>query len=199
MYVKDKKVVLNFCLLACFLNATLVPLNSFQSPLVVDVLGQGSGLLSAIGIAEVLGMGLGSALFPYFSGKCKARGFVFVNGIGMAVCMAGIVLGSLFRDIPCWGYVVTSVIAFGLLFFTSTLSAFLNVMFLKCVDSAYLARAAALLGACCTAAMPVTSFAVSIVVKYVPVREILIASGVICGIFFIAVWLLKVPLEEGEA
>ena len=43
--------------------------------------------------------------------------------------------------------------------------------------------------------MPLTAVIVSMLVKFVSVRVIIIASGVICGIIFVIVWAAKMPLE----
>lgn len=198
-YVKTRKVVLNLCILAFFTNAVLAPLNSLQSPLVMDVLGQGSGLLSVIGIACTVGMGLATVIFPYLSGKCSVRFLVCLNGIGLGICSGMIPLGSHFVENASVVYVVTAVSAFGIGFFVDILSCAINVQFMKCVEENYLARAAALLGAGATAAMPVTSFCVSMLVKYIPVKEIMVACGIICVIIFIIVRLLNVKMEVEES
>lgn len=198
-YVKTRKVVLNLCILAFFTNAILVPLNSLQSPLVMDVLGQGSELLSTIGIACTIGMGLATVIFPYLSGRSSVRFLVCLNGIGLGICCGMITLGSHFTSNAAAVSVVTAASAFGIGFFIDILSCTLSVQFMKCVEENYLARAAALLGAGATAAMPITSFFISILVKYVPVKEIMVACGIICVIIFIAVRLLNVKMEVEES
>ena len=59
-YLKKQPVIRNFCLLAVLINAVITPLNALQSPLIQDVMGQGSGLLSAFALALTAGMGIGS-------------------------------------------------------------------------------------------------------------------------------------------
>lgn len=198
-YVKTRSVVMNICIMAFVTNAVLVPMNSLQSPLVMDVLGQGSGLLSAIGIACVIGMGLATVIFPYLSGKCPVRFLICVNGVGLGISSAMITLGSRFPGNTAVIYAVTAVSAFGIGFFVDLLNCTVSVQFMKCVEENYLARAASLLGAGATAAMPITSFCLSILVKYIPVKEIMVACGVICVIIFIIVWLLNVKMEVEES
>jgi len=45
VYLKEQPVIRNLCLLAVLLNAAIVPLNSLQSPLVQEVLGQAANCL----------------------------------------------------------------------------------------------------------------------------------------------------------
>lgn len=197
-YVKGKKSVWNLCLLAFLTNAMVVPINSFQAPLVSDVLGQGSGLLSAIGIAVVCGMGVGSFLFPHMSERYTVRNLVFLSGIGISVFMGIIPVGSLFRERTFLVYAVTSAAFFVVSLCASILSALLGVQFIKCVEEAYLARAKAIFGAGSVAAIPLVSFALSIVVKFVPVKNLIIASSVICVIIFIMIRISKVEFEEAD-
>lgn len=194
-YVKSRQVIMNFCIMAFFVNAMMVPLNSFQSPLVKDVLGQGSGLLSAIGVAEVIGMGLATVIFPYISQKFRVRTIVCGNGIGLGFWVAMMTAGSHFTEKTALVYAVTALCSFGLGFSVDLLNCAVSVQFMKCVDEEYLARASALLGAGATAAMPLTSFFLSILVKYIGVKEIIVAGGTICAVIFIVIWLKKVRME----
>lgn len=195
-YMKKKQVLLNFCILAFLVNAMMVPINSFQAPLVSDVLGQGSELLSVIGIAAVAGMGAGSALFPYISKKSSVRNFVFVHGVGLAVSGAIIPLGSLVKESQIAVYVIAALGTAGCGFFASSLSSVLSVQFLKSVEQDYLARAQSLLNAGATAAMPVTSILLGIVVNYVSVKDIILACSIICAFIFVMFWLGNMKFEE---
>lgn len=196
LYMKDKKVILNFCIMAFFTNAMLVPLNSFQSPIAVDVLGQGSGLLSVIGIGEVIGMGAGSLLFPYLVRKMKIKNFICIHGMMLAVSLGGMTAGSLFRENTAAVYAVTAAASFVLGYAAALMSSAISVQFLKCVDADHLARENALLSAGATAAMPLVSFLLGILVRYVPVREIMIACSVLCVMIYIYVWFSKIRFEE---
>ena len=63
-YVKKDAIIRIFLLLAVFLNAILVPLNSLQAPLAGDILGGGAEILSILGISITVGMLLGSVTYP---------------------------------------------------------------------------------------------------------------------------------------
>lgn len=64
-YIKVKKVILNFCILAVIMNAVTVPINSLQSPMAVEIFGLGSELLSVFGVTLIIGMTLGTLVLPY--------------------------------------------------------------------------------------------------------------------------------------
>lgn len=196
LYMKDRRVVRNFCLLALFINAMLVPVNSFQSPLVSDVLGEGSGLLSAMGIALVLGSGVGSFLFPYLSEKINIRRFILINGLLLAFSEGFITAGSHFKGQTMTVYAIASLAAFGMGFTASMLSSLFSVSFLKCVEKDYLSREAALLNAGATAAMPVTSFFLSFLVKFISVKNLFLICSAFCGIIFLCVWAFRMQVEE---
>lgn len=197
-YVKSKQIIMNFCIMAFLVNAMMVPINSFQSPLVMDVLGQGSGLLSAMGVALVIGMGIATVIFPYISQKLRVRTIVCGNGICLGFFVAMMTLGSHFTENTVLVYAVTALCSFGLGFSVDLLNCAVSVQFMKCVEENYLARASALLGAGATAAMPLTSFFLSILVKYISVKEIIVAGGAICAMIFIVIWLKKVQMEVEE-
>lgn len=195
-YVKTKKIIKNFCLLAMFVNAMLVPINSLQSPLVIDVLGQKSELLSVIGIGVMAGMGIGSFIFPYISGKKNIRKIVVGTGLGFSFLSFGIPMGEYFKDNTALVYLYTGILFILIGICVSVLSTLLNIEFMKNVEEEYLARASAILGSCCLLASPVTSFFISFLVKFIPVKEIYWASAICCAIIFLIVQIRKVALQE---
>lgn len=196
LYMKNRRVVRNFCLMALFINAMLVPVSSFESPLVSDVLGQGSGLLSAMGIAFVLGSGMGSFLFPYLSAKISIRRFILINGLLLAFSEGFITAGSHFKGQVIAVYAITFLAAFGLGLTASMLSSMFSVQFLKSVEEDYLSREVALLNAGATAAMPVASFLLSFLVKFISVKNLFLICSAFCGIIFLCVWAFRMQVEE---
>ncbi len=195
-YVRGRKSLLQLVFMAFLVNAMLVPLNSFQAPLVADVLGQESSLLSVIGIAVTVGMGLGSFLFPYLSKRISVRRCIFINGMGLSVLLGMMTAGSFFKEQTLAVCIVTAAVMAGLGFFAGMLCAILGVQFLKCVEENYMARANALFSAGATAAMPLSSVFFGMIVNYVPIRELLIASGIFCGIIFIGIRMAGIRFEE---
>ena len=198
-YIKSRKVVMNFCLMAFLLNALLVPLNSLQSPLVIDVLKQGSGLLSAIGVAMTIGMGIATVVYPYLVRLATTRIFICINGGCLAVSIGLITMGRFQTDNTIFVYFITSVSAFLIGFFVDLVNCVVSVQFMKCVDEEYLARAAALLSAGAMSAIPLISFVVSIIVRFYHVENIMMVCSGICVIIFLLIWIRKVNFEiEGK-
>lgn len=196
VYVKGKRVLLNLIILAFLVNGMMVPINSFLAPLVSDVLGQKSELLSVIGMAISVGTLLGSVLYPMISKKIPVKTFVFLTGLLLSASVSCMTVGNLFQDKILLVYVVTGWVTILLGMGAGLLSSMLGVQFMKTVEENYLARAGALLDAGATAAMPLVSFLMSAIVKFVPVKNLIIASGGFCAIIFIAMRIINVQLSE---
>lgn len=198
IYMKHKRVFLNIIIMALFINAMLVPLNSFQTPLVVEVLHQDSSLLSVIGCSEVIAMGLGAFVYPYISKKFKVRTLFCINGFILSAGYYGMVLGARFFQNTLAVYITTAVAAFLLSGSACIMSSCVSVQFMKAVEPQYLARESALLGAGAMAAMPITSFFLGILVKYIPVRTMIIVCSLLCALIFLGIMICKMKLEEDE-
>ena len=74
-----------FLLLAVFLNAILVPLNSLQAPFAGDVLGGGAEILSILGISITVGMLFGSVTYPMVQRIIPGKGLWIASGLGIAL------------------------------------------------------------------------------------------------------------------
>lgn len=196
VYLKGKRVLMNLIVMAFLVNAMMVPINSFLAPLVSDVLGQGSELLSVIGMAMSVGSLLGSVLYPMISKKVSVKTFVFTTGLVVSASVSLMAVGNLFQEKTLLVYVTAGGASLLVGMGAALLSAMLSVQFMKTVEESYLARAGALLGAGATAAMPIASFLMSGIVKFVPVKELVLASGGFCAIIFIVIRILNVQLSE---
>lgn len=197
-YVKAKKVLINLGVLGFLVNGMLVPVNSFLAPLVSDVLGQGSELLSVIGVAIAVGSIVGSVFYPMMIKRMSVKMFVFVTGMIMSLGMSLITVGSLFKENTLLVYVIAGVLSLVIGSCTSLLSSLFSVQFMKNVEESYMARAQAICGAVSTAAMPILSFIMSGLVKFVSVGELIAASGIFCAIIFIVFLVLNVQFSEEE-
>lgn len=195
-YLRKKQVLVNFCILTFLVNAMMVPMNSFLAPLVSNVLEQGSELLSAIGTATVIGMFIGSTVFPYVSKKSSIGNTVFRYGLGLSVSGGILPLGSIVKENTILVYAITIIAAVGIGFFASVLNTIINVQFLKCVQQDYLARTQSLLGAGSAAAMPVTSVLLGIMVNYISVKNIMIISGILSATLFTGFKFINIKFEE---
>ncbi|MCM1154387.1 MAG: MFS transporter [Roseburia sp.] len=195
IYLKNAHVVRNFCLLCVLINAVLAPLNALQSPLIYEVLGQGSGLLSVFSLAFTAGMGLGSFLYPYLHDKCPVRTQITGLGILLAFCMYGYTLGESFKSNVPAVYALTIVLSFWLGMALSLMTTTISVCFMKSVNPEYLARAGSIFNAGASAAVPAVSFAVSALTAICSVSQIFKMTALFCVIIFTGLALLRVRLE----
>ena len=194
-YLKSQPVIRNFCLMGIIINAIMVPMNSLQSPLVSEVMGQGSELLSALGIALSVGMGIGSFVFPKISEKLPVRELTVGSGIFIGGSLFAYTLGGLWKDNIIAVYAITIVASFILGTGASLIGSTLSVQFVKVVKEEYMARVGAIFNASTTAAIPVTSLLVSIAVSRFSTMQIMVASSVLCVILFIVIEGIKLKLE----
>lgn len=194
-YVKNAPVVRNFCIMTCMLNALMIPFNSLVTPLVYEVLGGGSELISAISMSLSIGMVAGALLFPKFAERFSVRANVVVSGIVMGVANMLYCTGTLFQEkrVAIYLFVILLGIVFGMA--VSIICALLNVQLVKSVEQEYLARAASIYNAGAVAASPIASVITSAAATRFSVSEIFIVSGVICVVSFLYIGIRKVRLE----
>lgn len=195
LYIKDAPLIRSFCLLAVLLNAMLTPLNSLQSPLIYEVLGQGSELLSAFSLAFTAGMGIGSFLYPFVCNKFSMRTQVTGLGISFAFCMYAYTLGEHFKtNVPAI-YSLTVMLSLILGMTLSLMTSAVSVCFIKNVKKEYLARAGSIFNAGASAAIPAASLAVSALTAICPVSQIFKISALLCVIIFAGLAIMRVRLE----
>jgi MFS family permease len=194
-YIKNRRIILNFVLLAMVANAILVPFNSLMAPLVKDVLKQGEYMLSAISVTITAGMGLGSALYPYAAMRIKTEKIVFISGITISIYYFMLAVSSYLSSYAFFVYIICMGSSFITGAILSLLISALNVQFLKQVETDYLARAGAILSAGCVGAIPAASFMVGILTKLIPLTNIFYVISGTGFIFFIFIYFKKVKFE----
>lgn len=194
-YLRQQPAIRNFCLLSVMVNAFITPLNSLQSPLIQEVMGQGSTLLSAFALAMTAGMGIGSFVYPSVSKTISVRAQFSVMGIVMGAGMCAYTLGGGIRSNVAAVYILTIVVSFAIGASCSILVSALSVQFMRTVSQEYLARVGAIFNAGASAATPAASLAVSALAAFCSVSQIFLFSGAICVIIFMFIRLRKVRLE----
>lgn len=194
-YLKGQPVIRNFCLLSVLINAVIVPLNALQTPLIQEVLGQGSGLLSAFSLALTIGMGIGSFIYPRISPLISVRRQFTGCGIFIGICMYCYTLGTGFTSHVYAIYALAITVSFALGMSVSIMAAALQVQFMKAVSKEHLARVGSIFNAGASAASPVTSLAVSAFAAFFSVSQIFKLCALICVIIFIIMALVRVRLE----
>lgn len=194
-YIRRKRVILNFVLLAMVANAILVPLNSLQAPLVKDILKQGEYMLSVISFTLMLGLGIGSAAYPYMARKLKTGTIVFTGGISISFYYLVLVLCGIISSNPVPVYIICTITSFITGIALSLLISALNVQFMKQVEAEYLARVGAILSAGCVGAIPLVSFGVSILTGLMSLSGIFFAISGMGILFFLLIYIRKVKFE----
>ncbi len=194
-YLKKNRVILNFILLAMAANAILVPLNSLQAPLVKNILMQGEFMLSVLSIALTVGLGIGSALYPYAAKKMDTRTMVFTGGISLSLYYIILVFCGYLNTYKIFLYVICAVTSFVTGCGLSLLLSALHVQFMKRIETGYLARAGAIMSSGCVCTIPFASFGISILTKLVPLSNIFYMVGGLGLVIFVIVYFKKVKFE----
>ena len=181
-YAVNKKVVLFICIVACFLNGILVPINSLQAPFISEVLGAGAGALSVIGICVTGSMIVGSILYPIIRKHVSGRGIIICGGVAIALFYLGLIA---FKPLYSNVYIMYTVLAIVTILLggaCAIASSFASVEFLKIVDEEYLSRAGAIFAALTVAMNPVISLILSFLSSFLSVAVIFAIAGVIAVI-----------------
>ncbi len=194
-YLKGQPVIRNFCLLSVLINALITPLNALQSPLIEEVLGQGSELLSVFAIALTMGMGIGSFAYPFIHERTSVRMQFTITGVFMGAGLYSYTLGTGFRTNVIVIYTLTIVASFIIGMSTGILVSALSVQFMKSVNPEYLARVGSIFNAGASAATPMMSLTVSALVSFFTVSQIFFVCGLFCVIIFLVLALVRVRLE----
>jgi MFS family permease len=179
VYLSSNTVLRQFMLLAVFMNAVLVPLNSLQAPLVSEVLKVGEIMLSVLGIAIAVGMAAGAALYPYLSRRLSKRTIASLGGYSIGFYyFVFVAVGSL--PLPeIWIYVIVFLVSFAVGVVIAIFVSFCNVEFMKHIQGDYIARASSIFSATCVASIPVASFVVSILAGFTPTVVLFLIAGIL--------------------
>lgn len=199
-YVASSRVICNYGLLAVALNFMLIPINALQAPIASEIFRMSGEILSIAGAFAAIGGISGSAFVPVLSQKLSPLKMIMFGTSLLAAGMLGMACGGVFagNNIAC--YVDVAASFFIMMVAASIIGGTINIQFMKNADPKYIARAAAVMGACGTACMPVGSLLLSAVVTKVSTGAIL----VFCVIFAIAILAILVfvkpqmEIEEGS-
>lgn len=191
VYVFKTPVVRNFCIICIVLNSMLIPINALQAPIADSIFGMGSEILSFAGVFTSIGGIVGAALLPYIAKalsplKVTILG-TFMLTVGM-VCIPGgkFVKGNIFMS-----YMLISTSFFIMVAAASLVGGIINIQFMKCVDPRFMARSSAVFGSSATAAMPIGSLIISMLVAHISVTYILIGSAVVAALILVIIIVMR--------
>lgn len=189
-YVKGMPLLLVICGCAMLMNMLLVPYNSFQAPYISGILHQGADLLSASSLALSIGMGIGSFMYPYLHKHVQNRPLMLLGGVS-----TGFYYLALTQIVHLQGTVViySAMAAASLLFgcCIAILISIVTISLMKHVEQCYLARVSAIFNAAATLAMPLTSFAMSVICLYVSLPVIFTFFALFTFVVFAGMIFLK--------
>ena len=156
-YVASSRVICNYGLLAVALNFMLIPINALQAPIASEIFKMGGEILSIAGAFAAIGGIAGSAFVPVLSQKLSPLKMMMFGTSLLGAGMLGMACGGVFagNNIAC--YVDVAASFFIMMVAASTIGGTINIQFMKNADPKYIARAAAVMGACGSACMPVGS------------------------------------------
>lgn len=195
LYAVKKPPIRNFLIVAVILNALMVPLNALEVPFIVQELKQGSEFMSVLGIALMIGMGLGSMSFPLVSKWLAPRIRMVIGGVMLGGGYGLMVFASLFSQTK-WMVVSISVMGSFLLgYAVAIMNATVSILFMNNVEEDYYARVGSIMNALATAAMPVVSFLMSGLAAFLSVGTLYLACAVLTFVLFLFVGVKKLQFE----
>lgn len=190
LYLKESKALLSLCIIAFFINALIVPLNALQAALTEEVYHQDSKVLSVLGIAVSIGIGLASYLYPYLKRRLSSK-VVFTIGLLLSgVFYIGMIGIRVISNHLLLLLTLVGLFSFILGFGAGLMSSNLSVCFVKVVKQEYMARASSMLNALGCACIPITSGILSICIGFTSVPIMFIIFGtltIITAILFLMV------------
>ena len=197
-YMLKTPAVRNFCVICIVFNSMLIPINALQAPIADEIFGMGSELLSIAGIFASIGGIAGAALLPYLAKVLSPLRVTILGAMMLTAGMACIPCGRLVKGDAILSYLVISVSFFAMVASSSLVGGMINIQFMKCVDSRFMARASAVFGASATAAMPIGSLIISMFVTYISVTYMLIFSTIASAVMLITITVIQPVLEKTE-
>ncbi len=184
-YLKTSKVLMYFCFIGILLNCFLVPFNAFLVPYISLYLNNNVSVVSVFSFCITVGSILGGYFYPVFAKRFSKK--LQISLIALAIAISYFMMGVFpAASIPVLFTIVILAISFvSIGIFSSIASAALNVMFMKEIEAKYLSRASAIFSAVIVSAMPLTSFLLSMMVKFIDLRLIFIAFSLFCIAMFV--------------
>lgn len=159
-YVNSRKKLIHIIFFAMFVNAAMAPLDSLQTPIVVEVLRQNATYLSIVNICVTAGMVLGGIVYPVLQKKIR-NGILLEMGQIWIVLMYLMVVVLHKENISATGTWYYIVAFFYFLYGLSAgiMTAALGVLLMKYTEQNYMARVNTIYTALGEAIVPVVSAA----------------------------------------
>lgn len=184
-YLLHSKSLLRLCFIGTTVNAFLVPINSLETVLCVDVYNKGAELLSVMGIFSTIGSMLGAFIYPYLAKIYTERKLIQMFLVIISIFYFGCIFNKvLINNIPIF-YLILTVSYFLLGAGSAILSTYSSVKLLDKVDNSFLARVSAVCISISTAAIPFCSVFISLLSSFIDMSQIFIIIAILSLLLFL--------------
>ena len=197
-YVFSTPVVRNFCIICVLLNGMLIPLNALQVPIVSEIYGMGSELISISGIFSSIGGILGAAVLPNLTKKLSPLKITVLGTALLAGAMACIPYGRFVKENVFLAYTLLCACYFVMMAAASLIGGILHIQLMKCVDRKYMARASAVFNSSSAAVTPIGSLVIGMLVSHVSISQVLTINAAFAAIVLLLIIIKQPVLEKKE-
>lgn len=178
-YLIHTKCLLRLCFIGMVVNALLVPINSLETVLCIEVYNKGAEFLSLMGIFSTIGNMLGAFVYPWLAKRYTQRQFMISFFVIMSLFYFSCILNKVFLNLVFLFYILLIISYFLLGAGAAVLSTYSSVNLLDKVDEGYLARISAVCVSLSTAAIPFCSFLVSFLSTFINVSDVFIVIAIL--------------------
>lgn len=194
-YIRKNVFIRNFTLMAMFVNAILVPINTFLVPYIKEYMGGSSNLLSYLNICISVGIFLGAMNSPKISDKLETN---------LSIVVGGMIVATAYVSLSLLPHISIALLAKGICMFVTMLLGFgigvintvLKTQIVSTIDNGYMSRVSAVFTGCVSAITPLSGWIFGLIVGYVPVAGIYLICGSICVAIFGGIKLLNLNFGE---
>lgn len=181
-YLMKSKLLLNLILFTPLVNMLLVPINTLGIVYVSNSLKLGPEVYSIIQISLIVGMALGSLVFPKVSEKVKGIKIFIAAGV-----LVGIPYAS-YYFIPGTTCVEIILVPVGIIFGLGAglIMMQLNVLAMQKIEKEYMARVFGIMGALAMSAMPLGSVIVGGLCLVMSTTQIFLVVGILTVLLFLS-------------
>lgn len=176
-YTKTKPALISLCIIACCINAFLVPINAFSSALSVEVYHSGPQVVSILNVSVSIGTVFGSLIYPYISSLLNAKRMIQSLFITTSCFyIISILIATLTSTTIKYLSLIILSVLFGIVVIFATM--FSQIMVLEKVHPDYLSRFSAIMNALSVSTVPFISFFLSFVSTLFSIQNIFIFTGI---------------------
>lgn len=191
-YLISKKILIVIILIGMVLNAMLIPYSSFQSIFIADYLHLNAQALSALSVAMMIGMFVGSIITPSFIERFGVQKCIVIFGFLFSPFYFASFLVPYFNLMDAWIYIIemSSMFVFGVAL--GIMNVCFSSAFIQNVDEEFRSRISGICNSILTLMCPLMSMFCSLLAIFIRVNVIFLIIGIANISFFAFVANIKV-------